>query len=190
MPIICLQQWLAGQFMPSWHPFSPQRHLSSVGFHSISPLRSTNEAQSSLSNDLAEAALVNSILHSNDDEQRWQAAEQLWQLNPTHPQSPILRTKDMGLYLLGHSITLLVGILTKVNGQRLILVRLLPLGEQPYLPENLSLLGQDEAGDTVFSVCARQQDDYIQFKFTAAVGDRFTLHIGWNTASVTEQFIV
>ncbi len=139
---------------------------------------------------LTEAALLNTIRHSDDDEQRWQAAEQLWTINPAHPESPVLRTKDLGLYLLGHSIDLLVGVLAKPDQQRLILVRLLPTGEKPYLPPNLTLTGQDGTNATVFSVQSRQQDDCIQFKFTAAVGDRFQLCIKWNEASVTEHFIV
>lgn len=137
-----------------------------------------------------EERLLATIRHSQDDEQRWQAAEKLWELNPAHPEGPVLRTKDLGLYLQGHHITLLVGMLIKHNQQRLILVRLLPTQSAGYLPKGLSLTGQDDSGDTVFAVCSREQDDYIQFKFTAAVGDRFCLVIRWNEANVTEHFIV
>jgi len=186
-PITHLQQWLVGQAVTGWQQLCQPKPAPAACFRTTPVSKS---AHSSNFTPAIEAALLSAICNSADDEQRWQAAEQLWNLNPSHPKSPILRTKDMGLYLLGHNVTLLVGILAKPDQQRLILVRLLPSGDQPYLPQNLTLTGQDEVGDTVFSIRSRQQDDYIQFKFTAAVGDQFQLHIGWNTASITEQFIV
>ncbi|KPQ32012.1 MAG: Protein of unknown function (DUF1822) [Phormidesmis priestleyi Ana] len=139
---------------------------------------------------VTESVLLQTIRYSDDDEQRWQAAEQLWAINPTHAESPILRAKDLGIYLQGHSVTLLVGILIKPHQQRLILIRLLPMGAKPYLPPGLMLTGQDGTDATVFSIQSRQQDDCLQFKFTAAMGDRLQLHISWNTTRVTEHFIV
>ena len=180
-PIHHLQQWLVGHVSASWQQCSRPRPAAEFCF------RSSDEDELTPA---VETTLLNVIRHTADEEQRWQAAEQLWNLDPTHPESPILRAKDMGLYLLGCSVTLLVGILVKPNQQRLILVRLLPLGEALHLPPEMTLTGEDEAGNTVFTVRSRQQDDYIQFNFTADVGDRFDLHIGWQSASLTEQFVV
>lgn len=192
LPIAYLQQWLTGTFESGWRqlsrPGSGRAHPSGLApcFRSL-PTSSTARLPEGAS---SEKTLLETIRHTQDDEQRWQAAEQLWEINPNHPESPILRAKDLGLYLAGRSVTLLVGVLAKADGQRLILTRLLPAEPKPYLPPNLTLTGADSAGDTVFSIQSRSQDDYIQFKFTAAAGDRFALHIGSHEASVTEHFIV
>jgi hypothetical protein len=178
-PITYLKHWLLGQVEAVWQPRSQLIQRLQPSFRSLPQPPA-----------ITEAALLHTIRHSDDDEQCWQAAEQLWMLNPTHPESPILSAKDLGLYLLGHSVTLLVGVLVKSNQQRLILIRLLPTAGTPYLPEGLSLTGHNSAGAAVFSVQSRQQDDYIQFKFTADVGDRFQLCIGWQAANVSEHFIV
>ncbi len=184
-----LQKWLVGKVESSWQQISQsQARFARRSPASIPCFRSTTTPPAEAPP--TEASLLETIHHSLDDEQRWQAAEALWSLNPVHPDSPILRAKDLGLYLEGHTITLLVGILTKPNQERLILIRLLPFGESPYLPCNLALTGLNEAGDTVFSIQSRSQDDFIQFKFTAAAGDRFTLNISRNAARVTEHFIV
>ncbi len=179
-PIASLQQWLTGAFEVGWQQMYQPRPRTRMAFC----FRSSPES------DATESALLDTIRHTQNDEQRWQAAEQLWELNPHHPKSPVLRTKDLGLYLAGHSVTLLVGVLAKADGERLILARVLPAEQKPYLPRNLTLTGADSAGDTVFSIQSRSQDDYIQFKFTAAAGDRFQLHISASEASVTEHFIV
>lgn len=191
-PITHLQQWLMGHFEQGWQQRGqrgqrkPQRKPQFTHTQLTPCFRTATAPMSKPS----EADLLEIIRHTADDEKRWAAAEQLWTLNPTHPESPILRSKDLGVYLLGHHVTLLVGVLAKSNQQRLILVRAEPTGDNPYLPHNLSLTGLDSAGDTVFLVRSRQQDDYIQFKFTADVGDRFDLQVHWTTASVTEHFIV
>lgn len=187
LPLVThLQQWLTGQFEQGWQQRGQRANPLTPCFRTACFRTATSSPMSKPS----ETDLLEIIRHTANDEKRWVAAEQLWELNPTHPESPILRSKDLGVYLLGHHITLLVGVLAKSNQQRLILVRAEPTGANPYLPRNLGLTGIDNTGDTVFLVRSRQQDDYIQFKFTADVGDRFDLKIHWTTASVTEHFIV
>lgn len=136
-----------------------------------------------------EAALVQ-LIQSADDEIRWQAAELLWQLNPQHSACPVISAKDLGLYLKGHRVALVIGVLPKTDGSRLTLLRLYPLEPEFHLPPSLKLIGLDEAGNQLFQVESRAQDDYIQFKFTAEVGDRFTLRVVLNEATFTERFVV
>jgi hypothetical protein len=54
----------------------------------------------------------------------------------------------------------------------------------------LQLIGLDEAGNCFSEVQAREQDNYIQFKFTADLGDRFSVTIALDDASITESFVI
>ena len=134
--------------------------------------------------------LVNLIQTAQNDNIRWQAAELLWELNPRHPACPIMTAKDVGLYLMGHRIALAIGVLTKSDDSLLILTRVYPLGEHAHLPPGLTLTGLDEAGAPFFEVTSRQQDNYIQFKFVADDGDRFSIHITLEQATFVESFVV
>lgn len=130
------------------------------------------------------------IQQVHDDELRWRSAELLWELDPNHPSSPILRAKDLGLFLAGHSIALLVGLLPKIDNQVLVLVRVCSIGPSPVLPSGIQFIGQDIDGAQIFDLSSRQRDDYIQFKFTADAGDRFSLTVRLEEAQVTEYFLV
>ncbi|MEM9266685.1 MAG: DUF1822 family protein [Cyanobacteria bacterium P01_F01_bin.13] len=130
------------------------------------------------------------IQQVQNDELRWRAAELLWELDPDHPSSPIIRAKDLGLYLAGHSIALLVGLLPKADNQTLVLVRVCSIGASPVLPSGIQFVGEDIDGNQIFDLLSRRQDDYIQFKFTADVGDRFTLKVGLEDAQIIENFLV
>lgn len=136
-----------------------------------------------------EAALVELIQIAKDDEIRWQAAELLWQFNPDHPACPVISAKDLGLYLQGSQVALVAGVLPKTDGSRLILLRVYPLEPELHLPPGLKLIGLDET-EQLFQVESRPQDDYIQFKFTADVGDRFTVRLVLNDAAYTESFVI
>ncbi|HEY9801926.1 MAG TPA: DUF1822 family protein [Leptolyngbyaceae cyanobacterium] len=135
-------------------------------------------------------ALVNLIQTTPDDEIRWQCAELLWELDPKHPACPVISAKDLGIYLLGQAIVLIVGILPKSDGRMLILLRLYPPEKQSHLPPGLKLKGLDEEANVFFEVESRQQDAYIQFKFTGDRGDRFTVCVVLNDASFTDNFVI
>lgn len=134
-------------------------------------------------------ALVNLIQTTQDDEVRWQSAELLWELDPHHPNCPVISAKDLGFYLTGHTVALMVGMLPKSDSRMLLLLRVYPL-RQSHLPSGLKLIGLDETGDSFFEVESRQQDNYMQFKFTADQGDRFRVRVILHDASFTESFVV
>lgn len=151
-------------------------------------LRQSANTQSAPANLEPPTALAQLIQTTQDDEIRWQAAELLWELEPQHPACPVISAKDLGLYLAGQAIALMVGILSKSDGKMLILLRAYPLKEA-HLPPELKLIVLDEAGNTVQELESRQRDDYIQFKITADVGDRFSVRMILNDTSFTESFI-
>ncbi|NES73416.1 MAG: DUF1822 family protein [Okeania sp. SIO2D1] len=135
-------------------------------------------------------ALVKILQTTEDEETRWQAAELLWEIDPNHPATGVRRGIDLGMQLAGVSVALIVAILPKPNQRFAILSRVYPLQDQCFLPANLKLIGLDEMGQSLFEIRARERDDYIQFKFTADSGDRFSLQVGLNSAMVTKHFII
>jgi Protein of unknown function (DUF1822) len=135
-------------------------------------------------------ALVDLIQTTQDDEIRWQSAELLWELDPHHPICPVISAKDLELYLMGHAVALMVGMLPKPDGKLLMLVRMYPMEQRSSLPPGLKMIGLDEIGGELFQVESRQRDDYMQFKFTADEGDRFSVRVVLKDASFTESFVV
>lgn len=206
-PLVPLHRWLDRVFEPAWSP--PAELLSAMGKlvfpRVLSPQRgdstrrrleklyqqqSDGQAQTLPANLSDQDALVNLIETAHNDNIRWQSAELLWEINPRHPACPIMTAKDLGLYLTGHQVALAVGVLPKIEGSLLILTRVYPLGDLSYLPPGLTLIGLTETDNTFFEVVSRQQDNYIQFKFTADEGDRFKVRVTLNGVEFIESFVV
>ncbi|MDF5710224.1 MAG: DUF1822 family protein [Nostoc sp. S4] len=208
-PVVQLKQWLKRRFESDWQP--PQDLLSLIKgeitqlyrpqlqqrgddpIHQRIELlyrgQSSNLMQSIPVDPNPQEALVNLIQTTQDDEIRWQSAELLWELNPHHPECPVISAKDLGIYLIGHLLGLMVGILPKSDGKMLILLRVYPQGQLSHLPLGLKLIVLDESGNPFFEVKSRQQDRHIQFKFTADAGDSFSARVVLNDASFTDSFV-
>ena len=208
--LIRLSQWLDHLFQPDWQPLDTllqSLRQPILNFASALPrrgsrtpetiqqlvnqlyLRQSANTQSTPADLEPPTALAQLIQTTQDDEIRWQAAELLWELDPQHPACPAISSKDLGLYLAGQAIALMVGILSKSDGKMLILLRAYPL-KQPHLPPGLKLIVLDETGNTVQELESRQQDDYMQFKVTADLGDHFSVRMVLNDTSFTESFVV
>lgn len=130
------------------------------------------------------------IQRLENDEQRWQAAELLWELVPDHPASPVILAKDIGLYLSGYAIGLEIGLLPRRQEQFLVLARIRSIGQSPILPSGLQFTGQDEHGNPFFSLSSRSNDRYVQFKFNASLGDAFSLIAQLDDAQIVEGFVI
>ncbi|WP_413162266.1 DUF1822 family protein [Capilliphycus salinus ALCB114379] len=207
-----LTQWLENIYAADWQPVeqllanrpplvpfcSPinfrTRNLSSQKTieKSLKTLQMSGALGHQNPGDLSQAelsdVLVELLQTTNNEETRWQAAEFLWEINPNHPAVGVRRAIDLGMQLSGVPVALMVAILPKPDQRIAILLRVYPL--QGFLPTNLKLIGLDELGQSLFEVRAREQDDYIQFKFTADPGDQFSVQVMLNDATVTEYFIV
>ncbi len=122
-------------------------------------------------------ALEQFLTLSNNEELRWQAAEILWDLDPHHPLLDLRRVLDLGTYLGGIPVGLMVGILPKSENQISLLFRLYCLGEQNHLPPNITLTGFDEQLNPFFDIKAREKDKYIQFKCIADFGEEFSIKV-------------
>ena len=201
-----LRQWLKNVFVPNWLPPSDLLEtMATTVFHTPSLVsreevlrkrienlyrQQSNQDSTLPSNINDQEALVTLIETTEDDNIRWQSAELLWKINPMNPACPIITAKDLGLYLTGHKLALAIGILPKPDNSLLLLTRVYPLEESTHLPQGLKLTGLNEQEKTFFEVVARQQDNYIQFKFTADEGDRFHLQVKLDEEIFSESFIV
>ncbi len=213
-PTVDLGNWLKGMFDPNWLVGGNQAYTLAFRMRNLALIdkQTANEAtQNARAEELQSeieqlyqkaqldfdpallhnphAALALLIRTVQNDEIRWQAAELLSDLDPSHPLSPIISTKDLGVYLAGHAIALQVGVLTKSDQRRLILLRLYPL-KQAFLPTGLRLTGFDTANHLLFQVEARPKDTCIQFKLTADEGDRFRVQAELGDGRVSEIFLV
>ncbi|OKH56008.1 hypothetical protein NIES2101_01745 [Calothrix sp. HK-06] len=212
--IVNLEQWLNNIIETSWQTveefFSTQtynmafRHRGIIS-EQINPndtsslkqfistlytnQRFGNSTQKTYPTDLEPLSALTQLIESTqDDETRWKAVELLWKINPKHPSAAIRQITDLGMRLAGYPIALMVAILPKLDGKRGILLRVYPMDNQAFLPQNLKLIGFDENGKTLLEVSARAQDNYIQFRFNADPKDKFSVQISLGEASITEHF--
>lgn len=159
----------------------------------ISEVRNNNFQASPLTNQ--HLGLLDVIVHllqtTEDEEIRWTLAEILWAIEPKHPVIRGRRIMDLGMQLAGNPIALMVAILPKIDKTFAILLRVYPMGNQPYLPPGLKLSGLYENGQPFLEVQARQQrDDYIQLKFCAEVGEKFQVQVSINDVIIRETFFI
>ena len=209
-PTVLLRQWLNRLFEPDWEP--PVDLLASMGatlsqtrlqtsglvrqdnflrYRLESLYRQQANGQMPLlpAEQSDEEALIHLMRTTQNDNIRWQCADLLWEINPEHPECPVMTAKDLGVYLTGHNLALAVGLLPKAENTLLILVRIYPFDSAEYLPAGLKLTGVDETGAAFFGIAARTQDNYIQFKFTADVGEQFALKVSLADAEFVETFV-
>ncbi|WP_299488538.1 DUF1822 family protein [Acaryochloris sp. IP29b_bin.137] len=126
-------------------------------------------------------------------EQGWQAINELIapQLVGAFMDTQIKRAKliDLGVELSGCQVSLMMTISTTETGMSL-QASVYPTGERLTLPANLHLRILTGTGEIFKEVTSRSDDEFIQYRFDAATGDRFTIQVSLGTASVTEDFQV
>lgn len=71
-----------------------------------------------------------------------------------------------------------------------VLLQLNPINGQTYLPPNLQLLLLDEEQEMLINAQARNQDQVIQLDFSCEAGDRFSVKVALDNASVIEDFVI
>ena len=105
-----------------------------------------------------------------------------------HP--PISRTKqiDLGLLLNKKSIALVVTIQPEAEDKTDVLVQVIPMGRDEYLPPGIGLNVVLES-DTA-EIKAREADNIIQLRFIEPPRSQFTVQISLGDAVVTENFII
>ncbi|MBD2201398.1 DUF1822 family protein [Calothrix sp. FACHB-1219] len=150
-----------------------------------------NQPQNISLAELEPSTALSQLIQATQDERiRWKAAELLRQINPQHPDTGARRIIDISMRLGGIPVALMVAVLPTPDARRSILLRVYPMGSQSFVPDGLKLLGLDEAGKIFYPVTAKKEDNYIQFIFSADLGDKFSVNVTLAEASVTEFFVV
>lgn len=135
-------------------------------------------------------ALVKVIHTTDNEETRWAAAEGLLIVDPKNPATGKRRIKDLGMQLVGNAVALMVSILEKPQGKVAVLVRLYPMNDKAYLPPQLQLTILDDREAIFLEAKARENDNFIQLKFSGSSGDNFGVKVALGNASITEDFVI
>jgi hypothetical protein len=133
--------------------------------------------------------LLQQLANATDEETRWKTIEKLWTIDPEHPATGVRRVVDLGLYLGGEKVALMMAILPNPDQSLSILLRAYPMG-QPCLNTGLALAGLYESGAAFIEAESRAEDNYIQVKFLADPGERFGVRVCQGDAEFIEQFVV
>ena len=105
-----------------------------------------------------------------------------------HP--PISRTKqiDLGLLLSNKSVALVITIQPEIEDKTNILVQVIPMDRDEYLPLGIGLKVMLESETA--EIKAREADNIIQLRFIEPSKSQFTVQISLGDAVVTESFII
>lgn len=139
--------------------------------------------------------LVRILQTEQNQETFWQAAEELWEIEPSNPAGGAKRIMDLGVQMAGSSVSLMVAMLEKPEHTVAILVRVYPSGQSPYLPEGITLSILDEFGNAIGLIKGEvtksgMQDNYIQRKFVAEPGEQFGFRLALGDSVLEEYFVV
>lgn len=134
-------------------------------------------------------------------ESSWQTVEALFSQNQLQPayafRSPEATTAtrrakliDLGIQIANQPVMLIVEINPTANQQTNIRLQLHPTNNQVYLQPSIMLTVLDESGNVFLEAQSRSADNYIQLQFSGDVGERFSVKVGLDGASITEHFII
>ena len=97
---------------------------------------------------------------------------------------------DLGINLEQISLALVMKVMSESKNREVdILTQVYPMGEM-VLPEGVKLIIDDESGETVLEVVAREDDNWIQSEFSAESGERFNITVIYGESEVTKEFEV
>jgi Protein of unknown function (DUF1822) len=188
-----LRSWLEQQFEAAWQSWEELREanitLTSPQFACLGPIETTTAATRGPEVE----ALLQQIqqlqnVEPQNEEKRWQLVEQLWKIAPDHPAVGVRRISDLGVYIAGAKVALMVAVLPNPDGRLSVLLRVYPM-EQACLPIGLQVTGIDAAGTKFLSTTAREQDNCIQYKLIAELDEQFSIRINYGDEEYTEQFV-
>ncbi|MCT7958974.1 DUF1822 family protein [Laspinema palackyanum] len=95
---------------------------------------------------------------------------------------------DLEIQFATQVVVLLVA-LTPEGDRIAVRVRLYPPDGETYLPQNLRLALLSPEGDVLQEVRSRRQDNYIQLpRFTGEPGERFSIQVALENATIVEHF--
>jgi Protein of unknown function (DUF1822) len=135
--------------------------------------------------------LITVIKNTTNQQERWDAIECLWKLDPDHQSLPIYKLLDLGLFFQGEQLSLLVSVISTSANQLGILIRLSPNQENVNLPHGIQLSRLDETGKISRQVITQDnQYQYIQLIFDADLGDMFSICVTLKDNQLIKHFQV
>jgi hypothetical protein len=138
-------------------------------------------------NDLAIATLVALIDTPLDDETLWIAIESLRRVAPNHNRAGIERWKSIDL---GTKINFVVKIVPKPGDRVGILLQVYPAATAEFLAANLRLILEDETGQSLREVVARDTDECIQLKLSGKPREIFSVRLELDGRESIEDFAI
>lgn len=108
----------------------------------------------------------------------------------TKSDQSIRRCKQIEWGKPNQGVALVVALTPESETTLNVLLQLNPINGQNYLPPNLQLLLLDEEQEMLINAQARNQDQSIQLDFSCEVGDRFSVKVALDNASVIEEFVI
>lgn len=143
-------------------------------------------------------AYLSQWLEDNHRDRDWQSLEAIFSgsggfLNqgvrsPDRPQARRVKKLDFGLRLNREAVALVVTVESETTPDINVLVQIVPLGNQEFLPLGLKLI-ITLPGDRA-EVIAREADNIIQLEFSEAVGSPVTVRVELEGIAFTEEFVV
>jgi hypothetical protein len=135
--------------------------------------------------------LIAIIRNTASQQERWDAIECLWKLDPNHPSLPIYKLLDLGLFFQGEQLSLLVSVISTSTNQLGILIRLSPNQENAQLPTGIQLSRLDEVGNISRQVIAQDRGyQCLQLTFDADFGDMFSICVTLQDNKLIKHFQV
>jgi hypothetical protein len=157
----------------------------------LSQMRSSYRSSLAAFENKTPDALADLILSTENQQERWDAIEYLWQAAPQHPALPIYKLLDLGLFFQGQQLTLLISILSLPGDRVGILIRLNASGETHPLPAGIALSRLDPEGRVTRHIAAADDDHLcLQLIFDGDIGDRFSISVTLSERQFTKHFQV
>jgi hypothetical protein len=186
-PMTQLSQWFQAQFAQHWRSFqelieSTNTPAPMVAYMHRAGTLTAGDRETQI------AQLLQQLAAANDEESRWKTIEKLWTIAPEHPATGVRRIVDLGLYLDGEKLALMMAILPNPDRSVSVLLRVYPMAQQ-YLPEGVTLAAV-EAFEKAFEIQSRSGDNYIQMKFSAQPGEQFGVQVRNGAGEFIEHFVV
>ncbi|MDJ0701695.1 MAG: DUF1822 family protein [Leptolyngbyaceae cyanobacterium MO_188.B28] len=132
----------------------------------------------------------------------WQSLESLFEpqahvafslrQSSTSTPADVKRARQINLETptLRQTLALVIGLNTEPDGRIGIRIQLHPVGDETYLPANLTLTLRSTSGETLQSIQTREKDNYIRLKrFKCLPGKRFSVQLSLDEVSLTEEFV-
>jgi Protein of unknown function (DUF1822) len=97
---------------------------------------------------------------------------------------------DLGMEVAQQPLALVVTLPPEADSEVDILVQVYPIGGQTFLPQGVKLILMDESGEVVFNIESREVDNFIQLRFSAELGEQFSVTVALGDASVRKDFVL